>query len=91
MGDRALTEGHVVAGRFMGCALPADQELTSQGWVFRCNTDANRLREVVDAFEEMGFEVRLEPLNLEGLDDSCGGCKETLCKLSAVYVRKPAK
>ena len=75
----------------MGCALPADDALTAQGWEFRCNTDANRLREIVDTFEEMGFEVRLEPLNLEGIDDACNGCVETLCQLSAVYVRRPNK
>ncbi len=86
-----MTEGPVVAGRFMGCALPADDALTAKGWEFRCNTDTNRLREVVDTFEEMGFEVRLEPLNLEGIDDTCSGCVETLCKLNAVYVRRPNK
>ena len=86
-----MTEDPVVAGRAMGCALPADEALTAQGWEFRCNTDANRLREVVDAFEEMGFEVRLEKLNLEGLNEACNGCFETLCELSAVYIRRPDK
>jgi hypothetical protein len=75
----------------MGCALPTDEALAAKGWEFRCNTDANRLCEVVDAFEEMGFEVRLEKLNLEGIDESCSGCMETLCELSAVYVRRPEK
>ncbi len=75
----------------MGCALSGDEALTAQGWEFRCNTDANRLREIVDTFEEMGFEVRLEKLNLEGLNESCTGCIETLCELSAVYIRRPDK
>ncbi len=72
----------------MGCALPVDEALAAQGWEFRCNTDANRLREVVDTFEEMGFEVRLEKLNLEGLNETCGGCVDTLRGLSAVYIRR---
>lgn len=86
-----MTTDDRAAGRAMGCALPADEALTAQGWAFRCNTDANRLREVVDTFEEMGYEVRLEPLNLEGLNEACSGCLETLSQLSAVYVRRPAK
>ncbi len=86
-----MTEIGNVAGRAMGCALSGDEALTAQGWEWRCNTDTNRLREVVDTFEEMGFEVRLEPLNLEGLNEACSGCIETLCELSAVYIRRPDK
>lgn len=86
-----MTEDGNVAGRAMGCALSADEALTAQGWEWRCNTDTNRLREIVDTFKEMGFEVRLEPLNLEGLNEACNGCIETLCELSAVYIRRPEK
>ncbi len=86
-----MTGDPVIAGRAMGCALPADEALTAEGWEFRCNTDTNRLREVVDTFEEMGFEVRLEPLNLDGLNEVCGGCVGTLRGLSAVYIRRPNK
>lgn len=86
-----MTENAPAAGTVMGCAIQGDDELKADGWEFRCNTDTNRLREVVDTFEEMGFEVRLEPLKLDGLSDSCTGCLETLCKMSAVYIRRPPR
>ncbi len=86
-----MTQEPIVAGRAMGCALPANEALTAEGWVFRCNADSNRLREMTDTFEEMGYEVRLEPLNLEGLSETCGGCVGTLRGLSAIYIRRREK
>ena len=86
-----MTEKAPAAGTLMGCAIQGEEKLTADGWEWRCNTDTNRLREVVDTFEEMGFEVRLEPLNLERLSESCAGCMETLCRLSAVYIRRPSR
>lgn len=72
----------------LGCDLPQDAKLTGEGWEWRCNADENRTRDVVDTYRELGFEVRLEPLAVDGLSDSCSGCKETLCALNAIYVRK---
>ncbi len=73
---------------YLGCDLPHDPVLTSEGWQWRCNTDNNRTREVVDTYRELGFEVRLVPVSVDGLSDSCAGCKEALCTFSAVYTRK---
>lgn len=73
----------------MGCDLPLDARLTEAGWEWRCNADDNRAREVSDTYRELGFEVRLVPVEPDRLNESCSSCAETLCALNAVYVRKP--
>ena len=74
-------------GTVLGCRLPMDPALKEQGWEWRCNADGTKLRNVVDAYEELGFEVRLEPLDLSGLSDSCRGCRSALAVSHAVLVR----
>ena len=73
---------------FLGCNLPPDAALTGEGWEWRCNADESRAREMMDTYRELGFEVRLHPVATDGLSESCAGCAESLCTLSAVYVRK---
>ncbi|MDP6343580.1 MAG: hypothetical protein QF578_23560 [Alphaproteobacteria bacterium] len=75
-------------GAYTGCDLPIDAELTALGWQWRCNTDEMRLRDIVDTYESLGFEVRLEPLDLDGLSENCDACAPLLRQVSAVYVRK---
>ncbi len=75
---------------FSGCNMPHDPAVTAEGWEWRCNTDDLRAREVVDTYQELGFEVRLLPVNVEGLSESCMGCKDMLRGFRAVYVRKPS-
>ena len=64
-----------------------DPGLKEQGWEWRCNADAAKLDQVVDSYRELGFEVRLEPINLNGLAAGCGGCKSALIQSNAVFVR----
>jgi len=75
-------------GNVLGCRVPLDPTLLADGWEWRCNADAARLRQVVDCYVELGFEVRLEPINLNGLSESCLGCKEALVQSEAVFVRR---
>ncbi len=75
-------------GSHTGCDLPIDAELSAQGWQWRCNSDAMRIRDVVESYEALGFEVRLEPLNLEHLSEDCSACAPLLQQINAVYVRK---
>ena len=75
-------------GNIVGCRLPVDPALRAEGWEWRCNADGMKLRSVVDSYYELGFEVRLERLNLNGLSESCSGCKSALAQASAVFVKK---
>lgn len=75
------------AGTVLGCQLPVDPGLKEQGWEWRCNADGAKLGQVIDSYQELGFEVRLEPLDLSGLSANCMGCKGALAQSQAVLVR----
>lgn len=76
-------------GNLPGCRLPVDPGLKEQGWEWRCNADGAKLDHVVETYRELGFEVRIEPLTLNGLSDNCLGCKDALEQSLAVLVRRP--
>jgi len=65
------------------------EELKKQGWVKRTTIGEPRLSEIVNEYKSLGFEVHLEPVNLDELDEECRRCygKEA-DKFKTVYVRK---
>ena len=64
-------------------------ELEKQGWVKRTTIDEPRLSEIIEEYEFLGFEVHLEPIKLEDLDEECRTCYQNqLDKLKTVYTRK---
>ena len=71
-----------------GCHLPVDPALSAQGWQWRCNADGGKLKQVVDSYRELGFAVRIEPLDLRELSEHCAGCRGVLAQASAVFVKK---
>jgi len=76
------------ADEVLGCDLPPNSRLAEEGWEWRCNADARRTREMVETYRELGFEVRLEPVDTDALCAACDGCKEAFAAAHAVYVRK---
>jgi hypothetical protein len=51
------------------------QEWESQGWVKQFTTDEPRLSEAVAEYQELGFEVHLEPMDpLQLPVGECGRC-----------------
>lgn len=79
------------ANTYLGCTLPPDPKLLAKGWERRFIADPRMAREAVDSYGELGYEVRLEPISLDGLKDECSGCKAMLQRFSAVYTRKKAQ
>ena len=75
-------------GGFDGCNLPTDGALIAAGWDRRCVTDAAKSREMADGYTELGFEVRLEPVDTGFLCSDCDGCKDLVARFNAVYVRR---
>lgn len=75
-------------GDFLSCTSPPDPELVAQGWERRFIADARMTRDALETYSELGYEVRLEPIDVEGLKDECTGCKVLLEKFSVVYTRK---
>ncbi len=64
-------------------------ELKKEGWVKRTTIDESKLSEIVGEYESLGFEVRLEPVNFDELDEKCRKCYgKNLDKFKTVYVRR---
>ncbi|MFQ5751153.1 MAG: hypothetical protein ACE5HI_04085 [bacterium] len=75
-------------GTLIGCTIPPDAKLLAAGWERRFIADARMARDAVDSYSELGYEVRLEPVNADELKDECSGCKALFRQFKAVYTRK---
>ncbi len=65
------------------------EELEKEGWVKRTTIDEPRLSEIVEEYESLGFDVHLEPVTVEALDEECRRCYQNqIDKIRTVYVRK---
>jgi hypothetical protein len=52
--------------------MTREDELKKQGWERRFTTDEPRLSEMVEQYQELGFEVLLEPV--DSSSDECTDC-----------------
>jgi hypothetical protein len=65
------------------------QELEKHGWIKRTTIGEPRLSEIVNEYKALGFEVHLEPINLEEIDEECRRCYgKNVDKFKTIYVRK---
>jgi hypothetical protein len=72
-------------------ALEGDPELLADGWERRFMADAERAREAVELYEELGYEVRSEAVRAEDVADDCEDCQLLmLLKFQTIYTRKDA-
>ena len=69
--------------------LQADPALVAQGWERRFTADAQRAKEAMELYEQLGYEVRAEPVRPEELDDDCEDCGTVVAfHFLAIYTRK---
>jgi len=73
-----------------GAALDRDLALAREGWRRRFVGAPPRLTELVELYESLGQEVRLEPLLEEDLADTCAGCVVALAAFRVIYTRSRA-
>jgi hypothetical protein len=66
-----------------------DEKLCAQGWTRRFVGAPPRLKEVVDLYQSLGYEVRLEVQEPEELEDRCKSCALVLQMFRIVYTRSP--
>jgi len=65
------------------------KELAKEGWVKQTTIGEPRLSEIVELYKSLGYEVRLEPVKLDELDEECRRCYESeVDRVKTVYVRK---
>ncbi len=67
------------------------EELVRQGWQKQTTYDEPRLSEMVDLYEETGFEVLLEPFNPDD-EPGCVECMKAVPEFyKTIYTRKKEK
>lgn len=75
----------------LGCRIAGgadrEAELEAAGWERRVVAAAPRLDEVVALYSALGLEVRVEPLDVGGVDERCSGCAPGLVHCRVVYTR----
>ena len=59
--------------------VTTEEHLIAGGWTKQFNTDEPRLSEAVEMYEQMGLEVRLEPVMLDPDSEACQVCFEQDC------------
>lgn len=64
-----------------------EADLLSQGWTRRFIGAPPRLKEVVEVYEALGFEVHLELQAPEEIGEGCEGCLIALELHRVVYTR----
>ena len=65
-----------------------EEELREKGWIKRSSIGETRLSECVDLYKSLGYEVHLEPVNPNELDEECRRCYEKDETVRTIYTRK---
>ncbi len=64
-----------------------EETLEREGWTRRFTVPPTRLQETVELYESLGYEVHLEPLSLDDLNEQCQDCRAALVFFRVVYTR----
>lgn len=69
--------------------LQRDAVLIAQGWERRFTIDVERIAEVAALYSQLGFEVRVEPLQSNQVMNGCQTCHSTAAEqFKTIYTRK---
>jgi len=69
--------------------MAKEKELEKGGWIKQTTIGEPRLSEIVELYQSLGYEVRLEPVKLDELDEECRRCYDLEeDRVKTVYVRK---
>ncbi|MFQ5856125.1 MAG: hypothetical protein ACE5LU_10820 [Anaerolineae bacterium] len=66
----------------------SEEELLREGWTRRFVAAPVRLKEAVELYEAIGYEVHLEPLGPEELQAECGDCRLAVALFRVIYTRR---
>lgn len=75
-----------------GARFRPDPQLQAKGWDYRFVAGGRRLKETVQLYHDLGFEVLAHPVPAESFPDECEGCQlVALLELRAIYTRRHAQ
>ncbi|MDP2726660.1 MAG: hypothetical protein Q8P59_03880 [Dehalococcoidia bacterium] len=66
-----------------------EEELARDGWHKKFTAAEPKLSEYVKLYEEMGFEVRVEPVTREELGQDCSSCLMAACDMYRTIYTRP--
>lgn len=66
-----------------------DAELAKEGWVRKFAAEAAKVAEYARMYEELGYEVRLEPVDPNVDDGQCRACLKETCQRHLVIYTRP--
>jgi hypothetical protein len=65
-------------------------ELEAAGWQHRFETEAIRTGELIDLYQDLGFEVTTRKIAPQEIGPECAGCAIVACqRYVALYTRRP--
>jgi hypothetical protein len=68
---------------------PGDPKLEAEGWQRRFMADGQRLKEYVELYESLGYDVRTEIIQPEEIGPECTDCRLVVCRqYVTLYTRK---
>ena len=65
-----------------------DPRLVAEGWERRFLAEPARIREAIELYSSLGFEVRAEPVTSADLSEECGECVLATATYLTIYTRK---
>ena len=66
-----------------------NDQLTAEGWIKQFTIDEPRLSEAVEEYQELGFEVLLEPIDSREMNGECSTCLMAACdRYKTIYTRR---
>jgi hypothetical protein len=64
-------------------------QLTAQGWTKRFTAGEPRLSEAVGEYQELGFEVQVEPIDPNEMTEECASCLMAFCdRYKTIFTRR---
>ncbi len=65
----------------------SEAELLSEGWTRRFVGGPPRLNEMIQMYQELGFDVWLEPQTQEEFSEECADCTLALMLFRVIYTK----
>ena len=69
--------------------MSRQDQLAAEGWIKQFITDEPHLSEAVEEYQELGFEVLLEPIDPQEMTEECTTCLMGACdRYKTIYTRR---
>ena len=69
--------------------MTRNDQLTALGWIKRFTAGEPRLSEAVEEYQELGFEVHVEPMHPTEVAGECTSCLMAFCdRYQTIYTRR---